>query len=38
MEVNQQEVKAVEQAAAFQEVTELELALVGGGIGNVLMG
>jgi hypothetical protein len=38
MEMNQQEVKALEQTTAIQEVTELELALVGGGIGNVLMG
>jgi hypothetical protein len=38
MEMNEQEVKAVEQTAALQEVTELELVLVGGGIGNVLMG
>jgi hypothetical protein len=39
MEMNHAEVKVLEQAAeAIEQLSEMQLALIGGGIGNVLLG
>jgi len=39
MEMNKAEVKVIEQAAQdLEQLNELQLALVGGGIGNAIVG
>jgi len=39
MEMNKTEVKVIEQAAQdLEQLNELQLALVGGGIGNAIVG